>query len=52
MKIYIHPGRFRLTQKESDVALFKTPSLRNVGFTSPYMHDGSISYFGRSCKPL
>jgi cytochrome c peroxidase len=40
---YSHPGRFRLTQKESDLALFKTPSLRNVGFTSPYMHDGSIS---------
>lgn len=42
-EIYSHPGRFRLTQKESDVALFKTPSLRNVGFTSPYMHDGSIT---------
>ena len=40
---YAHPGRFRLTQKESDVAMFKTPSLRNVGFTSPYMHDGSIT---------
>jgi cytochrome c peroxidase len=40
---YIHPGRFRLTQKESDLALFKTPSLRNVGFTAPYMHDGSIA---------
>ncbi len=42
-EIYSHPGRFRLTQKESDVALFKTPSLRNVGFTAPYMHDGSIT---------
>jgi cytochrome c peroxidase len=41
--IYSHSGRFRLTQKESDLALFKTPSLRNVGFTSPYMHDGSIT---------
>ena len=40
---YSHFGRFRLTQKESDLALFNTPSLRNVGFTSPYMHDGSIS---------
>ncbi|MBK9993558.1 MAG: cytochrome-c peroxidase [Saprospiraceae bacterium] len=42
-EIYSHPGRFRLTKKESDVALFKTPSLRNVGFTAPYMHDGSIA---------
>lgn len=39
---YGHPGRFRLTQIDSDLALFKTPSLRNVGFTAPYMHDGSI----------
>ena len=40
---YIHQGRYRLTQKDSDLALFKTPSLRNVGFTAPYMHDGSIA---------
>ncbi len=42
-EIYDHPGRYRLTQKESDLALFKTPSLRNVGFTAPYMHDGSFA---------
>jgi len=41
-EVYDHPGRYRLTQKESDLALFKTPSLRNVGFTAPYMHDGSF----------
>lgn len=40
---YANPGRFRLTQKDADIALFKTPSIRNVGFTAPYMHDGSIS---------
>lgn len=40
---YVNLGRFRLTQNESDIALFKTPSLRNVGFTAPYMHDGSIA---------
>ena len=42
-EVYAHPGRYRLTQKESDLAVFKTPGLRNVGFTSPYMHDGSIA---------
>lgn len=42
-EIYEHPGRYRLTQKDSDLAIFKTPSLRNVGFTAPYMHDGSIT---------
>ena len=39
---YADPGRFRLTNKESDIALFKVPSLRNVGLTAPYMHDGSM----------
>ena len=40
---YEDPGRFRLTGDEQDRALFKVPSLRNVGITGPYMHDGSIA---------
>jgi cytochrome c peroxidase len=39
---YSDPGRFRLTGKEEDRALFKVPTLRNVGVTVPYMHDGSL----------
>ncbi|MEL7529825.1 MAG: cytochrome c peroxidase [Bacteroidota bacterium] len=35
-------GRFRLTNQAEDRALFKVPSLRNVGLTAPYMHDGSM----------
>jgi cytochrome c peroxidase len=34
-------GRFLITQKESDIASFKTPDLRNVLVTGPYFHDGS-----------
>ena len=34
-------GRFLLTKKDSDIASFKTPSLRNVLITAPYFHDGS-----------
>ena len=33
-------GRFSITGKESDKGKFKTPGLRNVGVTAPYMHDG------------
>lgn len=33
-------GRFGITADESDAHKFKVPSLRNVGLTSPYMHDG------------
>ncbi len=34
-------GRFLITKKESDIASFKTPNLRNVLVTAPYFHDGS-----------
>src|SRR5205085_11138467 len=33
-------GRYVVTKKPEDVGKFKTPSLRNVGRTSPYMHNG------------
>ena len=33
-------GRFRITQNPSDSLLFKIPTLRNIQFTFPYMHDG------------
>jgi cytochrome c peroxidase len=33
-------GRFAVTLRPEDMHAFKTPSLRNLGFTSPYMHDG------------
>lgn len=39
---YVDSGRMRLTKLESDRALFKVPSLRNVEVTAPYMHDGSF----------
>jgi len=38
---YLDSGRIRLTGLESDRAIFKVPTLRNIGVTSPYMHDGS-----------
>ena len=34
-------GRFLVTKKQSDIASFKTPNLRNVLVTAPYFHDGS-----------
>lgn len=39
---YTDPGRFRLTDDTTDIALFKVPTLRNIAVTAPYMHDGSI----------
>jgi cytochrome c peroxidase len=35
-------GRFGQTKLEADKGEFKTPTLRNVALTAPYMHDGSL----------
>jgi cytochrome c peroxidase len=34
-------GRFAVTTGFDDLGAFKTPTLRNVAVTAPYMHDGS-----------
>lgn len=34
-------GRYKETKVETDKGAFKTPSLRNITLTAPYMHDGS-----------
>jgi cytochrome c peroxidase len=36
-------GRFVVTRRAADIGKFKTPSLRNVAVTGPYMHDGSVA---------
>jgi cytochrome c peroxidase len=36
-------GRYEVTGDRADRWRFKTPSLRNVALTAPYMHDGSLS---------
>lgn len=35
-------GRFEVTRHPEDTGAFKTPSLRNITQTGPYMHDGSL----------
>jgi cytochrome c peroxidase len=35
-------GRFAVTLRPADIGAFKTPTLRNVTVTAPYMHDGSL----------
>jgi len=43
----LYPGSDRglvnLTKNSKDDGKFKTPTLRNVGLTAPYMHDGSVN---------
>lgn len=42
-QVYADPGRARITLDAADEGKFKTPSLRNVALTAPYMHDGSMA---------
>jgi len=35
-------GRYKVTQISSDIGKFRTPTLRNISLTAPYMHDGSM----------
>ncbi len=35
-------GRHEITRRREDLRAFRTPSLRNVALTAPYMHDGSF----------
>jgi cytochrome c peroxidase len=37
------PGRFAATGKEEDRFRFKTPTLRGLVHTAPYMHDGGLA---------
>lgn len=37
------PGRSQVTKDSVDFGKFKTPTLRNVTLTAPYMHDGSLA---------
>jgi cytochrome c peroxidase len=36
-------GRFEVTRTEKDRFAYRTPTLRNVELTAPYMHDGSLA---------
>jgi cytochrome c peroxidase len=51
-------GRFVATKLDGDRGAFKTPTLRNLDDTAPYMHDGSVAtvaeaidYFDRGGQP-
>lgn len=51
-------GRYNVTKQEKDKGAFKTPSLRNIALTAPYMHDGSelnleavVEFYDKGGKP-
>jgi cytochrome c peroxidase len=51
-------GRFAVTKDPRDWGVFKTPTLREIEHTAPYMHDGSlktldevVEFYNRGGKP-
>jgi len=36
----IFMGRYRISRAHEDIGKYKTPTLRNIALTAPYMHDG------------
>jgi cytochrome c peroxidase len=52
-------GRFEVTKDPMDWGTFKTPTMRDVARTAPYMHDGSlktldevVEFYVRAASPL
>jgi cytochrome c peroxidase len=43
-------GRFTYTLKPADIGNYRTPSLRDVALTAPYMHDGSVGTLDDAVK--
>ncbi len=55
---YKDKGRAEHTGKQTDIGVFKSPSLRNIALTAPYMHDGRfktleevIKFYSNGVKP-
>lgn len=36
-------GRYKVTKKDQDIGAFKTPTLREIAGTAPYMHNGAFT---------
>ncbi len=41
--IFADEGLSNITDNQNDLGKFKTPTLRNIEFTAPYMHDGRFA---------
>ena len=37
------PGLYLVTKLETDIGQFRTPQLRELGYTAPYMHNGAFA---------
>lgn len=47
---YKDSGRIKITNRHEDYLRFRTPTLRNIQFTFPYMHDGRFKTLNEVIK--
>ena len=45
-------GRMQVTQKETDKNLWRVPTLRNLDYTAPYMHTGSVKSLNEAVRVM
>ncbi len=45
-------GRYEVTGEETDLFVFKVPSLRNVAETGPWFHDGSMETLNHAIRAM
>ena len=43
-------GLARITQRQEDIGKFRTPGLRNVALSAPYMHDGDAATLAEATR--
>jgi cytochrome c peroxidase len=46
------PGRFNVTGLEADQHLWRVPTLRNLEYTAPYMHNGAVKELAEAVRVM
>jgi cytochrome c peroxidase len=46
------PGRFNVTEAEADRQMWRVPTLRNLQYTAPYMHNGAVKDLAEAVRVM
>jgi cytochrome c peroxidase len=51
-KLTADPGRYKVTQKDEDKYLWRVQTLRNLTYTAPYFHNGSVKSLDEAVRVM
>jgi cytochrome c peroxidase len=51
-KLTEDPGRYNVTEKDADRNLWRVPTLRNLTYTAPYFHNGSVAGLAEAVRVM